>query len=58
MRPGITGWAQVQHRYASSVEDSKTKLEYDLYYVKHVGALLDLRIVLRTIPVMLLFKGQ
>jgi exopolysaccharide biosynthesis polyprenyl glycosylphosphotransferase len=58
VRPGITGWAQVQHRYASSVEDSKTKLEYDLYYVKHVGALLDLRIVLRTIPVMLLFKGQ
>ncbi len=58
VRPGITGWAQVQHRYASSVEEAKTKLEYDLYYVKHIGALLDLRIVLRTIPVMLLFKGQ
>lgn len=58
VRPGITGWAQVQHQYASSVEEAKTKLEYDLYYVKHIGALLDLRIVLRTIPVMLLFKGQ
>jgi len=58
VRPGITGWAQVQYRYANSVEDSKIKLEYDLYYVKHVGALLDLRIIMRTIQVMLLFKGQ
>jgi len=58
VRPGITGWAQVQYRYANSVEDSKIKQEYDLYYVKHVGALLVLRIIMRTIQVMLLFKGQ
>ena len=50
--------AQVQYRYGNSSEDSKIKLEYDLYYVKHVGALLDFRIILQTIQVMLLFKGQ
>jgi exopolysaccharide biosynthesis polyprenyl glycosylphosphotransferase len=58
VRPGITGWAQVQYRYGNTSEDAKIKLEYDLYYVKHIGALLDFRIVLRTIQVMLLFKGQ
>ena len=57
-RQGITGWARVQYRYGNSSEDSKVKLEYDLYYVKHVGALLDFRIILQTIQVMLLFKGQ
>lgn len=58
VRPGITGWAQVRYRYGNTSEDARIKLEYDLYYVKHVGALLDLRIVLRTIQVILLFKGQ
>ena len=58
VRPGITGWAQVQYRYGNTSEDSKVKLEYDLYYVKHISVLLDLRIILQTIQVMLLFKGQ
>ena len=58
VRPGITGWAQVQYRYGNTSEDSKVKLEYDLYYVKHVGALLDFRIILQTVQVMLLLKGQ
>ncbi len=58
VRPGLTGWAQVQYHYGSSVDDARIKLEYDLYYVKHISALLDLRIVLQTIPVMLLFKGH
>jgi lipopolysaccharide/colanic/teichoic acid biosynthesis glycosyltransferase len=58
VRPGLTGWAQVQYRYGSSVDDARIKLEYDLYYVKHISALLDLRIALQTIPVMLLFKGH
>jgi exopolysaccharide biosynthesis polyprenyl glycosylphosphotransferase len=58
VRPGITGWAQVQYGYGNSSNDAKVKLEYDLYYVKHVSALLDLRIILQTIQVMLLFKGQ
>ncbi|MFZ2487725.1 MAG: sugar transferase [Anaerolineae bacterium] len=58
MRPGLTGWAQIQYSYGNSVDDARIKLEYDLYYVKHCSALLDLRIALQTIPVMLLFKGH
>ncbi len=57
MRPGITGWAQVQYDYGSSVADALVKLEYDLYYIKHASILLDLRILLRTVSVMVLLKG-
>jgi exopolysaccharide biosynthesis polyprenyl glycosylphosphotransferase len=56
--PGITGWAQIRYRYGSSVEDSRIKLEYDLYYVKHASLYLDLLILLRTVPTMLQFKGR
>jgi exopolysaccharide biosynthesis polyprenyl glycosylphosphotransferase len=55
--PGITGWAQICYHYGSSVEDSRVKLEYDLYYVKHASLYLDLLILLRTVPTMLQFKG-
>jgi lipopolysaccharide/colanic/teichoic acid biosynthesis glycosyltransferase len=48
VRPGITGWAQVLYPYAGSVEENLAKLEYDLYYVRHFGPLLDLSIALRT----------
>lgn len=48
LRPGLTGWAQVNYPYASSIEASKDKLEYDLYYVYHMTLLLDLRILLQT----------
>lgn len=48
VRPGLTGWAQVNLPYGSSVEDARRKLEYDLYYVRHCSLLTDLRIVLRT----------
>lgn len=58
VRPGLSGWAQVQYRYGSSLDDARIKLEYDLYYVKHASLLLDLRITLQTIPVMLMFKGR
>lgn len=58
VRPGLSGWAQVQYRYGSSVDDARIKLEYDLYYVKHISLLLDLRITFQTIPVMLMFKGR
>jgi exopolysaccharide biosynthesis polyprenyl glycosylphosphotransferase len=58
VKPGITGWAQICYGYGSTNEDSHVKLEYDLYYVKHASPLLDLRIVLQTVPVMLLGKGQ
>ena len=56
--PGITGWAQICYHYGSCVEDSRVKLEYDLYYVKHASLYLDLLILLRTVPTMLRFKGQ
>ncbi|MBI5564533.1 MAG: sugar transferase [Chloroflexi bacterium] len=58
VKPGITGWAQIRYGYGSTNEDSHVKLEFDLYYVKHASPLLDLRIVLQTVPVMLLGKGQ
>jgi lipopolysaccharide/colanic/teichoic acid biosynthesis glycosyltransferase len=57
VKPGITGWAQVCFRYGNSVEDARIKLEYDLYYIKHRGVFLDLLIVLRTLPAMLIMKG-
>jgi exopolysaccharide biosynthesis polyprenyl glycosylphosphotransferase len=57
VKPGLTGWAQVHQVYASSVEDSAEKLEYDLYYIKHRGLVLDLWIILRTIGMVLGFRG-
>ncbi len=53
IRPGLTGWAQVNAPYGASVGDAKRKLEYDLYYVRHQGFLLDLLIVARTAGAML-----
>lgn len=52
VRPGITGWAQINQGYVSTVEDSITKLSYDLYYVRRYGLNLDLDIILRTLFVM------
>lgn len=56
VRPGISGWAQVKFKYGASIEESKTKLEYDLFYVKHMSFLLDFAIILETIKV--LFSGR
>jgi sugar transferase (PEP-CTERM system associated) len=58
VKPGITGWAQVKHQYAASVEDSLEKLQYDLYYVKNVSPLLDMLILLSTIQVVLFARGS
>lgn len=57
VRPGITGWAQIRFRYGASVEDSHTKLQYDLYYIKNLSLALDFRIILGTIRVVLLGAG-
>ena len=57
VRPGITGWAQVSYPYGASVEDSRNKLEYDLYYVKNRSLLFDLKIILRTIGVVFFGEG-
>ncbi len=57
VRPGITGWAQTRFRYGASKEDSHVKLQYDLFYVKNLSLLLDLRIVVNTVKVMLMGEG-
>jgi len=57
IRPGITGWAQVRYRYGASLEDTKNKLEYDLYYVKHQSVGLDLLIMFETIKTIILRRG-
>lgn len=57
VRPGITGWAQINYPYGASVEDARNKLAYDLYYLRHRGLALDVAIVLGTIRVILLQEG-
>jgi exopolysaccharide biosynthesis polyprenyl glycosylphosphotransferase len=56
--PGLTGWAQVNTRYANSEDDLVEKLQYDLYYIKHRSVFLDLRIMLKTISTIIFFRGQ
>src|ERR1700732_205018 len=58
VRPGLTGWAQIKYQYGSSVHDAKTKLEYELFYIKHLSLFLDLAIVFRTIQVVLFARGS
>ena len=53
VKPGLTGWAQINFRYTSSIEDAKRKLQFDLYYVKNMSIELDLMILLRTLGVFL-----
>jgi sugar transferase (PEP-CTERM system associated) len=57
LRPGITGWAQVSFQYGASVEDSKEKLCYDLYYIKNISLALDLYILFRTVKIVLFGRG-
>jgi exopolysaccharide biosynthesis polyprenyl glycosylphosphotransferase len=57
VKPGITGWAQINHKYSSSLDDAKTKLEYDFYYIKHLSPALDAYIIFHTLKVMLLQRG-
>ena len=58
VKPGITGWAQVNYGYASTVEETAHKLEYDLYYIKHRNIMLDMMILLRTFSTVVGLKGQ
>jgi lipopolysaccharide/colanic/teichoic acid biosynthesis glycosyltransferase len=57
IKPGITGWAQINHKYGDSIEDTIVKLEYDLYYIKNLAPALDALIMFRTAKVMLLSRG-
>lgn len=57
VKPGITGWAQLNYQYGASVEDAKIKLQYDLYYVNYYGMLLDIIIIIQTVRVVLWPQG-
>jgi len=57
VRPGITGWAQVQYKYGNSLEDAREKLQYDLFYIKNASLGLDLLIMFQTIKIVLLGHG-
>ena len=58
VKPGITGWAQINFGYAATVEDTAVKLEYDLYYIKHRNILMDFVILLRTFGTVIGLRGQ
>jgi len=58
IKPGITGWAQINYGYGSSVEDAIEKLQYDLFYIKNISWALDLLIVLNTIKTVLVRRGS
>ena len=57
IRPGITGWAQVNFRHCVRVEDSLERLRYDLFYIKNLSPLLDFHILMKTVKVVLFGKG-
>ena len=57
VKPGITGWAQVSYPYGASINDSREKLQYDLYYLKNYSVFLDVNILLQTVQVILWGKG-
>ncbi len=58
IKPGLTGWAQVNYSYGEKLEDSLIKLQYDLYYIKHRSIYLDLNITFKTISTVLFYRGQ
>ena len=58
IKPGLSGWAQVRYRYGSNVEDAMQKLQYDLFYVKHMSIAMDLVIICETVKTMLLHRGR
>ncbi|CAC9976371.1 MULTISPECIES: exopolysaccharide biosynthesis polyprenyl glycosylphosphotransferase [Flavobacterium] len=58
IKPGLTGWAQVNYSYGESIDESLIKLQYDLYYIKHRSVFLDLSITFKTITTVLFYRGQ
>lgn len=58
IKPGLTGWAQVNYSYGESIEESLIKLQYDLYYIKHRSVFLDLSITFKTFTTVLFYRGQ
>ncbi len=58
VQPGLTGWAQVLYPYGASIEDTKEKLQYDLYYIKNYSIWMDIAIVMKTVTVVLFGEGR
>lgn len=58
IKPGLTGWAQVNYSYGETIEDSLIKLQYDLYYIKHRSLFLDFNIIFKTLSTILFYRGQ
>ena len=58
VRPGLTGWAQVNYPYANTLEEQRIKLRYDLYYIKERNSFLDFKILIKTITTILYYRGQ
>ena len=58
IKPGLTGWAQVNYSYGATIDESLIKLQYDLYYIKHRSIFLDLNIAFKTITTVLFYRGQ
>ena len=58
VKPGITGWAQINYPYGASIEDTLRKLEYDLFYLKNLSILFDLAIIIRTVRIVLKGEGS
>jgi exopolysaccharide biosynthesis polyprenyl glycosylphosphotransferase len=58
VRPGVTGWAQVKHKYDESIDDVRKKVQYDLFYIENMSLRMDMKILFRTISVVLLGKGR
>jgi len=57
VKPGLTGWAQINYRYGSTFEDAVQKLQYDLFYIKHQSLLFDISILFNTVKIVILRKG-
>lgn len=58
IKPGLTGWAQVNYAYGETIDDSLIKLQYDLYYIKHRSLFLDVSIMIKTLSTILFYRGQ
>lgn len=58
IKPGLTGWAQVNYSYGATLEDGLVKLQYDLYYIKHRSIFLDINILVKTFSTVLFYRGQ
>jgi exopolysaccharide biosynthesis polyprenyl glycosylphosphotransferase len=58
IKPGLTGWAQVNYSYGATIDDSLIKLQYDLYYIKHRSIFLDVNIIFKTLSTVLFYRGQ